>query len=450
MNFKPYQYQQVAIDFIVKNPVSAVFLDMGLGKTVITLTAILMMMAMGEVKKVLVVAPLRVAKNSWPDEILKWEHTKCINFSVVVGTLKQRLAALEKDADIYIINRENLEWLVNNTDMHFDMVVIDELSSFKNFKTKRFKAMMEIRNGVKRIVGLTGTPSSNGLMDLFAEFKVLDFGKRLGRYITQYRDRYFLPDKRSANVVFSYKLQDGAEQRIYDAISDITISMRACDHLDMPELISNRYMVKMSDRERKQYDIMKKEMVLELGGEKVTAANAAALSNKLMQMSNGAVYTDDGYETIHSVKLDALEDIIEAADGKPMLVTYWFKHDLERIKERLDKLGVVYDVIDSTKSIKDWNARKLAVGIIHPASAGHGLNLQQGGSTIVWFGLTWSLELTQQLNCRLFRQGQADGTVVIQHIITEGSIDEQIMDALEKKECTQNSLIEAVKVQLEV
>lgn len=420
-----HEYQKYAVKFIEEHPVSALLLDMGLGKTITTLTAINnLMFDMFEVRKVLIIAPLRVARDTWPAEIEKWEHLKHLRYSIAVGNAEERIAALNTDADIYIINRENVDWLVSNTKFDYDMVVIDELSSFKNHQSKRFKALMKVRPKVKKIVGLTGTPASNGLMDLFAEFKLLDMGERLGRFIGQYRNEYFKPDKQNGYIVYSYKPLPDAEERIYEKISDITVSMKAVDHLQMPELISNEYTVKMSEPEKEKYKELKEELILEVQDTEITAANAAALSNKLCQMSNGAIYDDSGeIIPIHNRKLDALEDIIESANGKPVLVAYWFKHDRTRIAERLSKLGIVYQEIKSAESIKNWNNGKLQVALIHPASAGHGLNLQSGGNFLVWFGLTWSLELYQQTNARLWRQGQKSETVVIQHIVTKGTVD---------------------------
>lgn len=329
------------------------------------------------------------------------------------------------------------------------MVVVDELSSFKNHQSKRFKALMKVRPRVKRIVGLTGTPSSNGLMDLFAEFKLLDMGERLGRFIGQYRNAYFTPDKRNGQIIFSYKPLPGAEDAIYDKISDITISMKSTDHLKMPELVNSQYMVHLSEEERQRYEELKRDLVLSLPDGEVTAANAASLTGKLSQMANGAVYSDDeSIIKLHDQKLDALEDIIEAANGKPLLVAYWFKHDLERITERLNDRHIPFARLDTDSSIRRWNNGDYPVALIHPASAGHGLNLQNGGSTIVWFGLTWSLELYQQTNARLWRQGQSSETVVIQHIIAENTIDERILKALSEKDSTQQSLIDAVKANL--
>ena len=447
MNFSPHDYQAYAIDYIKTHPIAAVLLDMGLGKTVISLTAIAdLLFDSFEAHRVLVIAPLRVARDTWPTEIEKWEHLQHLTYSVVVGTPKERRAALMAGADITIINRENLQWLIEDSGFPFDydMVVIDELSSFKNHQSKRFQALMKVRPKVKRVIGLTGTPSSNGLMDLWAEFKLLDMGQRLGRFISQYRNNYFLPDKRNGQIIYSYKPMPYAEDAIYRKISDVTISMKSTDHLKMPELISSKYEVRLSEEERIRYEELKSQLVLQLPEGEVTAANAASLTGKLVQLANGAIYSDDG-DTVefHNRKLDALEDIIEASNGKPLLVAYWFRHDLERIKQRFDVRE-----IKSSKDITDWNSGKIPVAVIHPASAGHGLNLQAGGSTLIWFGLTWSLELYQQTNARLWRQGQTAGTVVIQHIITKGTIDERILKALSMKELTQNSLIDAVKANL--
>lgn len=452
MRYSPHEYQRFVIDYIKKNPIAAVFLDMGLGKTSITLSALNdLLFDSFDVHRILVVAPLRVARNTWSSEIKKWEHLQDLQYSIVVGTEKERMAALEKRADIYIINRENVQWLVEKSGKKFDydMVVVDELSSFKNHEAKRFRAFMKVRPKVKRIVGLTGTPSSNGLMDLFAEFKMLDMGERLGRFIGAYRANFFRPDKMNGPIVYSYKPIPGAETMIYNRISDITISMKATDYLKMPELVSSRYEVQMDDVEKQKYEEFKKDLVLEIEDGEITAANAASLSGKLSQMANGAVYSDDlAVSQIHDKKLDALEDIIEAANGKPVLVAYWFKHDLTRITERLRKLKVIYQKLDSDESIRKWNEKELQVGLIHPASAGHGLNLQSGGSTMVWFGLTWSLELYQQTVARLWRQGQTENMVVIQHIVTADTIDERILKALEQKDNTQSALIDAVKAEV--
>lgn len=450
--YKPHAYQEYAIEFIKKNPIAAILLDMGMGKSSITLTAIMELMYDSfEVSKVLIIAPLRVAKHTWSGEIEKWEHLKGLRYSIVVGTVAQRKKALQKDADVYIINRENVPWLIEQSGMPFDydMVVIDELSSFKNWQSKRFRSLMKVRPMVKRMVGLTGTPSSNGMMDLFAEYKVLDMGARLGRFIGQYRLNYFKPDRVNGPIVYSYKLLPGAEQQIYEKIDDITISMKATDYLEMPELISTEYPVYLSASELDTYEEMKKDLVLNLPGGEITASNAASLSGKLSQMANGAVYTDDEtYVEFHDKKLDALEDIIEAANGQPLMVAYWYKHDLIRIEERLKSLGVQYEKLDSDSSIEKWNKGELPVALVHPASAGHGLNLQSGGSTLVWFGITWSLELYQQTNARLYRQGQTASCVKIIHLIAKGTIDERIVKALSDKDNTQAALIDAVKADL--
>ena len=441
----PHDYQKYAIEYIKFHPITALFLDMGLGKTVTTLTAIRdLMYDAFEVKRVLVIAPLRVARDTWPDELRKWDHLKELTCSVVVGTVAERRRALQQDADIYIVNRENLAWLYENSRLDFDMVVLDELSSFKNHQSKRFRAMKALRPKVKRIVGLTGTPSGNGLMDLWAEFRILDMGERLGRYISQYRNLYFQPDKRNGMVVYSYKPLPGAEEAIYHQISDITVSMKATDYLEMPELVSVAKEVRLSETEKKRYDELKKSLVLELPGGEVTSANAASLTMKLSQMANGAIYTDGkDVAAIHDRKLDALDDLVESANGKPVLVAYWFKHDKDRIRERMKARE-----LRGPQDFADWNAGKIPVALIHPASAGHGLNLQQGGSILIWFGLTWSLELYQQTNARLWRQGQADETVIIQHIVAKDTIDERILNVLKHKDGTQAALIEAVKADL--
>lgn len=450
MRYQPHDYQAYATRFIIEHPVSAVFLQMGLGKSVITLTAIHdLILNLFEVRRVLVIAPLRVARDTWPAEIQKWDHLHGLTFSVAVGDEQTRRAALAKEAEIYIINRENVQWLVEDSGIpfDFDMIVIDELSSFKSWQAKRFKSLLKVRPRVGRIVGLTGTPSSNGLMDLFAEFRILDMGQRLGRFITRYRETFFRPDRTNGVQVFSWKPLPGAEEEIYRRIGDITISMKSVDFLKMPECLMNRVLVRMDESEKECYDAMRQDLVIQLKGRQIDAKSAASLSGKLCQMANGAVYTEEG-ETVrlHDRKLDALEDLIEAANGQPLLIAYWFRHDLQRIRERFPQAKE----LKTSRDISDWNAGKIPVALIHPASAGHGLNLQEGGNTLVWFGLTWSLELYQQTNARLWRQGQRCGTVVIHHIVTRGTIDEQILKALENKDKTQTALIDAVKAQLEV
>jgi len=454
MRYEPHEYQKYAVEYIETHPAAAIFLDCGLGKTSIALTAIAdLLFDSFEIHKVLVIAPLRVARDTWTAEADKWDHLQSLIYSVAVGTEAQRRAALMKRADIYIINRENVQWLIDESGVpfDFDMVVIDELSSFKHHQTKRFKSLLKVRPKLSRIVGLTGTPASNGLMDLWAEFRILDMGQRLGRFITKYRTNYFTPDKRNGQVIYSYKPLPYAEDAIYRQISDITISMKSTDHLQMPELVSSEYTVQLSEDEADDYEKLKRELVLSLPEGEVTAANAASLSGKLSQMANGAIYDDSGDVVhIHDRKLDALEDLIEAANGKPVLVAYWFKHDLARITERLKKQHIPFSRLDDSTSIRRWNNGEIPVALIHPASAGHGLNLQSGGSTLIWFGLTWSLELYQQTVARLYRQGQTSKTVVVQHIITEGTIDERIMKALRQKEHTQTALIDAVKADLKI
>ena len=447
MKYSPHNYQTYATDFIVGHPEAAVFLDMGLGKSVITLTALLdLCLDRFEIAKVLVIAPLRVARDTWTAELQKWDHLKCFTYATVIGSVSEREAALRKKAHIYLINRENVSWLIEESGFpfDFDMIVIDELSSFKSYQAKRFRSLLRVRPTVKRIVGLTGTPAGNGLTDLWAEFRILDLGKRLGRFITHYRNRYFLPDKRNGMTVYSYKPLPGAEDAIYRQISDITVSMKAVDHLDMPECIFNDVTVSLSEEERQKYDTLRNNLILSLGEDEIDASNAASLSNKLSQMANGAVYGEDKtVHRIHDRKLDALEDLIEAANGKPVLVAYWYRHDLERIRTRF----CVREIRTPT-DISDWNAGKIPVAVIHPASAGHGLNLQAGGSTLIWFGLTWSLELYLQTNARLWRQGQTAKTVVIHRIVAEGTVDELMLKALDRKERSQNSLIDAVRVML--
>ena len=454
MKYEPHNYQTYAIEYIETHPIAAILLDMGLGKTSITLTAINdLLFDSFEAHRVLVIAPLRVARDTWTAEADKWDHLRNLICSVAVGNESERRAALIKSADIYIINRENVQWLIEESGLPFDFetVVVDELSSFKSYQAKRFRALMKVRPKVKRIVGLTGTPSANGLMDLWAEYRLLDMGQRLGRFIGQYRTNYFMPDKRNGQIIYSYKPLPSAEKAIYSKIADITISMKSTDHLQMPELVSSEYEVQLSEEEQERYDDLKDDLVLQLPDGDITVANAAALSNKLSQMANGAVYDDVGGTVhIHDRKLDALEDLIEAANGKSVLVAYWFKHDLSRISERLHKLHISFSRLDTPESIRRWNAGELPVALVHPASAGHGLNLQSGGSTIIWFGLTWSLELYQQTNARLWRQGQTADTVVVQHIVTKGTIDGQMLKALSAKDRTQSALIDAVKADLKI
>lgn len=445
MKYTPHAYQRYAAQFILDHPAAAVFLDCGLGKTVITLTAIRELLHDSfTVRRVLIIAPLRVARDTWPAEIRKWDHLSDLTYAVAVGNTAKRLAALRQKAEITIINRENVDWLVKNNTFDFDMIIIDELSAFKSHRTRRFKALMKVRPMVSRIVGLTGTPSSNGLMDLWAEFRLLDMGKRLGRFLTHYRERYFLPDKRNAQMVFTYKPRPGAEEKIYEAIGDITISMKSGDYLELPKCLTNVVRVEMNERERRIYERLKKDMAAEIAGKEIDAMNAAALSGKLLQMAAGAVYDGEGQAVrLHDRKLDALEDLVESANGRPVLIAYWFRHDLERIRKRFPGARELRQEAD----IADWNAGKISIGLIHPASAGHGLNLQDGGSMLIWFSLTWSLELNQQTNARLWRQGQKH-TVTIHYLVMKDSIDESVMAALTRKDKVQEALMSAVKAEL--
>ena len=443
-SYKPHDYQDYATKFIIAHPACGLLLSMGLGKTIITLTALNeLIFDYFDVGRVLIIAPLRVAKDTWPKEIEKWSHLKGLTYSVVVGSEKERRAALNRKAFVYIINRENVTWLINNGYFNFDCVVIDELSSFKSHKSKRFKALRKVRPTVKRVIGLTGTPTPNGLIDLWAQINLLDLGARLGRFVGGFRERYFVPDKRNRDVIFSYKPREGAEEAIYDKISDICVSMKAKDHLNMPELIMSNVEVEMSEKEQKMYDSLKADLILPLDGGDIDAQSAVGLSNKLQQMANGAVYDENGkVRVIHDRKLDALEDLIEAANGNPIMIAYWFKYDKDRLMERFNAVP-----IDKSEDITRWNNGEIPVAIIHPASAGHGLNLQEGGCHLIWFGLTWSLELYQQCNARLWRQGQKD-TVTVQHIITKGTIDEDVLKALENKDVTQEALLNAVKARI--
>lgn len=446
MRYVAHNYQNYAKDFILAHKVSALFLDCGLGKTITTLTAINELMYDSfEISKVLIIAPLRVAQSTWKEEIEKWDHLNLLRYSIAVGDEKERLKALKQNSDIYVINRENVDWLVTKSgiEFNFDMLIIDELSSFKLHTSKRFKSLLKIRPYFERVVGLTGTPSSNGLMDLWAEFRVLDLGERLGRYITHYRNEYFLPDKRNGAVIFSYKPQPNAEERIYRRLADMTISMKSIEYLKMPELILNELEINLDEEDQIKYKKFKKEMVMTIQEKEIDAINAASLSNKLIQLANGSIYDEDKkFYVVHNKKLDELEEIIESANGKPVLVAYWFKADKERIEKRFKVRE-----IKTADDIKQWNMGMINLALIHPASAGHGLNLQSGGSTLVWFSLTWSLELYQQTNARLYRQGQKD-TVVIYHLITKNTIDEDIMKSLKRKDRIQEALMRAVKARI--
>lgn len=407
------------------------------------------------VSKTLVIAPLRVARDTWPAEVEKWDHLSALDVSVIIGTAKERTAAVNHSAMIYVVNRENVKWLVEHYEKNglrwdFDCIVIDELSGFKNYQSQRFKYLRKVRPFVKRWIGLTGTPTSNGLMDLWAEIGILDGGERLDRFIGRFRDAYFKAGSMnpSTGVVFSYVPRPGAEEQIYEKISDMTISMKALDYLDMPECVYVNHEVELNTQERKLYDQLKKDLIIPLEDGDIDAANAASLSNKLLQMSNGAVYDENGEtRVIHQRKLEKLEDLIESANGQPVLIAYWFKHDRQRIWEHLTACGYSPRDIRESKDIQEWNDGKIPVALIHPASAGHGLNIQSGGHILIWFGLTWSLELYQQTNARLWRQGQKE-TVTIHHIVTKNTVDEDVLSALASKDVTQEKLIAAVKARL--
>ena len=449
MKYTPHQYQEFTTGYIETHPQAAIILGMGMGKTIITLTAINnLIYDHFTVHKALIIAPLRVARDTWPQEIEKWEHLQRLRYSVVVGDKHTREAALAADADVYITNRENIQWLVDHigpAEWSFDMVIIDELSSFKNHQTKRFKALRKCRPRIHRIIGLTGTPAPNSLLDLWAQFALIDGGQRLGRFITHYRKKYFLPDKTNGHQVFSYKLQPGAEQQIYDAIGDITVSMRTTDYLDLPPVTYTNHPVVMSKTEKKLYSKFKKDMVITLGDEVIDAGSAAALSGKLQQLASGAIYVgDDGDVTeVHCRKLDALEDIVESANGQTVLVAYWFKHEASRILRRFPQARA----LNSSTDFTDWNKGKVPIGLLHPASAGHGLNLQAGGHILVWFTTPWSLELYEQTNARLHRQGQTEPVSII-HLVTAGTIDTQVSQALGSKATTQDALVNAVATEL--
>jgi SNF2 family DNA or RNA helicase len=448
MKFKPHKYQEYAIDRIMDTPAVGLFLEMGLGKTAITLTAIERLLYDSyDAVKVLVIAPKRVAEDTWSRESSKWNHTKHLRISKILGDRKKREAALKIDADIYVINRENVPWLVGHLGRKwlFDTVVIDELSSFKSSSAQRFRALRRVRPLMKRVIGLTGTPAPNGLLDLWAQVYLLDQGERLGTTVSGYRDRYFLAGAKSGHVVYEWKQKKESEENIHNQIADICISMKAEDWLDMPKRIDRVVPLTLSDKAKEQYEQLERDLLLPMAGADIVANTAAVLSNKLLQMANGAAYDEQrGVREIHNVKLDALEDVIEAANGHPVLVFYSYKHDLSRIKERFPQART----LDTSDDIAAWNDGKIEMLLAHPASAGHGLNLQDGGNIIVWFGLTWSLELYQQANARLHRQGQTK-SVIVHHLIAEGTIDEDVMAALEGKAVGQDALMAAVKARIE-
>jgi SNF2 family DNA or RNA helicase len=451
MIYNPWPYQDFATKHVIDNPFSGLFLDMGLGKTVSTLTAVDKLMFDDlEVNKVLVIAPKRVAEDTWTTEATKWDHLKHLRVSVVLGTERQRKEALKAKADVYVINRENVAWLVGfyQSAWPFDMLVIDELSSFKSAKAIRFKALRLVRPLIKRVVGLTGTPAPNGLIDLWPQLYLLDQGERLGKTITRYRENYFTPGRRNGQVVFDYKLKAESEQAIYDKIGDICISMKAKDYLTLPERITRDVEIHLPAAIKEKYEEFERDQILALENiEDISAVNAAALTNKLLQFANGAVYdANKDWHTVHNAKLDALEEIVEVANGQPVLVFYSYKHDLERIKKRLKAYKP--RTLDSREDIQEWNDGKIQLLLAHPASAGHGLNLQAGGNIIVWFGLTWSLELYQQANARLDRQGQTK-PVIVHRLIVFGTMDEDVSKAIERKTEGQDALMDAVKARIQ-
>lgn len=449
MKFKPHDYQRYTIQFIIDHPEAAIFLGMGMGKTISTLTAINdLVRNRFETQKVLVIAPIRVARDTWPAELKKWDHLAGLTVSPIIGTTKQRETATRRQADIYTIGRENIPWLVKHHGNRwpYDMVIIDELSSFKNPQAKRFKALKKVRPKIRRIVGLTGTPAPNSLLDIWAPFRLIDNGQRLGKYITHYRDQYFTPGRRNGTVVYNWNLRPGADQAIYDNIADITVSMRTTDYLQLPEATHQHITVQLPAKARKHIDTLKRDLVLDLDDDTIDAANAATLSLKLQQLAGGAIYNEagDDYITIHDEKIQALTELVDQAAGNTMLVCYWFKHERDRILDAIPTARV----LDTQQDFEDWNAGKIPVSLIHPASAGHGLNLQSGGHIMVWYTTPWSLELYEQANARLHRQGQTEPVSII-HIDTADSIDQTVHQALTRKDTTQQALITAVKAQLE-
>lgn len=449
MIYKPHDYQEYATQWILDKEKVGLLMDMGLGKTVVTLTAIKELMHdYFDVAKVLVIAPLRVAEDTWISEREKWDHLKYLKVSKVLGTEKERIVALNHNADIYVINRENVVWLTKycGKDWPFDMIVIDELSSFKSPKSNRFKALRKVRTLIKRIVGLTGTPAPNGLIDLWSQIYLLDQGERLEKTLSGYRERYFSPDKRNQTVIFTYKLKEGAEETIYNKISDICVSMKAQDYLKLPERINNIISIQLSRTTAEKYKKLEKDLLLPLKDSDIVANTAATLTNKLLQIANGAVYDENGnVQEIHDEKLKALDDVIEAANGKPVLIFYSYRHDKDRLKKYLKSVDV--RELKSSEDIAAWNRGEIEVMLVHPATAGHGLNLQSGGNIIIWFGLTWSLELYQQANARLYRQGQKQN-VIIHHLVAKGTMDEEVMKSLENKEVGQEVLLQAIRAKI--
>lgn len=448
MKFVPYPYQEAAIRWVLDRPASGLFLGMGMGKTVVTLTAINeLLFDRLEVTSVLVIAPLRVARDTWAREAAKWDHLRHLRVSVVLGDARERLAALERPADVYVINRENVPWLCETLfDWPFDMVVIDELSSFKSVQAKRFKALRKVRGHIWRIVGLTGTPAPNGLIDIWPQIYLLDRGERLGKTVGAYRSRYFTPNRANGHIVYSYRLLPGADETIQARIADICMSLRKEDYLNLPGQLYETVEITPPPALLKQYRHFEHDRIMEAmdGDGEIVALNAAALTGKLLQFANGAIYDDNSNpHLIHNLKLDALEDLIEAANGEPVLVFYAFKHDRDRIMRR-----VPCRELATSEDIDAWNRKEIPVALAHPASVGHGLNLQEGGHIIIWFGLTWSLELYQQANERLNRPGQTH-VCRIYHLVLKGTHDERVLAALERKDTSQRALIDALRATLE-
>ena len=453
MEYRPHQYQEYATKKILDNNYVALLLEMGLGKTVSTLTAIdILLHDYFDSGKVLVIAPLRVAEDTWAREIHKWDHLRHLRISKVLGSADQRRRALRADADIYVLNRENCEWIVSElgTSWDFDTVVIDELSSFKNHRSKRFRALRRVRPMIKRVIGLTGTPAPNGLIDLWPQIYLLDQGERLGKTVTSYRDRYFVPGERSGHVVYNWKQKKESEERIYTAISDIAVSMKSADWLELPERVDRTIPIKLNDSARALYKQLERDLLLPYKDGDVVAATAAVLSNKLLQMASGAVYDEArGIKHIHDAKLDALEDIIEAANGKPVMVFYNFKHSLDRIQKRFPQTRILRKGKDGNQDIADWNGDKIPLLLLHPKSAGHGLNLQESScQTVVWFDQIWSLEEDQQANARVYRQGQKH-SIVILRLIAEGTRDDDAIEALERKDTGQEALMQSLKARID-
>lgn len=453
VEYKPHQYQEYATKRILETNYIALLLEMGLGKTVSTLTAIdLLLNDYYDADRVLVIAPLRVADDTWPREVEKWDHLRHLRISKVLGSAEQRRRALKADADVYVINRENVEWLVGElgTKWNFDTVVIDELSSFKNSQSKRFRALRRVRPMMKRVVGLTGTPAPNSLMDLWPEIYLLDQGERLGKTITGYRDRFFVPGARSGHVVYEWKEKKEAEQRIYEAISDIAVSMKSSDWLELPERIDREVPIRLDVKSKELYRKLERDLLLPYQDADVVAQTAAVLSNKLLQMASGAVYDEErGVKLIHDAKLDALEDIVEAANGKPVMVFYNFKHSLSRIQARFPQARTLRKGKEGNQDIADWNSDRIPILLLHPKSAGHGLNLQDSScQAVVWYDQIWSLEEDQQANARVHRQGQKR-SIVVMRLVAVDTIDEDAVGALERKAAGQEALMAAVKARIE-